>query len=58
MYQKGSDQYRGWFNSSLTTSVVINDTTPYKSVLSQGMVLDGDGRKMSKSLGNTIDPKK
>ena len=58
MYLEGSDQYRGWFNSSLTTSVAINDTTPYKSVLSQGMVLDGDGRKMSKSLGNTILPNK
>lgn len=58
MYLEGSDQYRGWFNSSLTTSVAINGTAPYKSVLSQGMVLDGEGRKMSKSIGNTIDPNK
>ena len=58
MYLEGSDQYRGWFNSSLTTSVAINGVAPYKSVLSQGFVLDGEGRKMSKSLGNTILPDK
>lgn len=58
MYLEGSDQYRGWFNSSITTSVAINGVAPYKTVLSQGMVLDGDGRKMSKSLGNTIAPSK
>ena len=58
MYLEGSDQYRGWFNSSLTTSVAINGVPPYKSVLSQGMVLDGNGKKMSKSLGNIIDPNK
>jgi len=58
MYLEGSDQYRGWFNSSLTTSVAINGVPPYKSVLSQGMVLDGDGKKMSKSIGNVIDPNK
>lgn len=58
MYLEGSDQYRGWFNSSLTTSVAINGCAPYKSVLSQGFVLDGKGRKMSKSIGNTIDPNK
>ncbi|AZP05101.1 isoleucine--tRNA ligase [Jeotgalibaca ciconiae] len=58
MYLEGSDQYRGWFNSSLTTSVAINGEAPYKSVLSQGFVLDGEGRKMSKSLGNTILPEK
>ncbi|WP_027107653.1 isoleucine--tRNA ligase [Lacticigenium naphthae] len=58
LYLEGSDQYRGWFNSSLTTSVAINGTAPYKAVLSQGMVLDGNGRKMSKSIGNTIDPNK
>lgn len=58
MYLEGSDQYRGWFNSSLTTSVAINGTAPYKSVLSQGFVLDGQGRKMSKSIGNVIDPNK
>lgn len=58
MYLEGSDQYRGWFNSSLTTSVAVNGVAPYKSVLSQGFVLDGDGRKMSKSVGNVIDPNK
>ena len=58
MYLEGSDQYRGWFNSSITTSVAINGVAPYKSVLSQGFTLDGEGRKMSKSLGNTIVPDK
>lgn len=58
MYLEGSDQYRGWFNSSITTSVAINGVAPYKSIISQGMVLDGEGRKMSKSLGNTILPEK
>ena len=58
MYLEGSDQYRGWFNSSLTTSVAVNGVAPYKSVLSQGFVLDGNGRKMSKSVGNVIDPNK
>lgn len=58
LYLEGSDQYRGWFNSSLTTSVAINGVAPYKTVLSQGMVLDGKGYKMSKSLGNTIEPNK
>lgn len=58
MYLEGSDQYRGWFNSSITTSIAINDVAPYKTVLSQGMVLDGEGRKMSKSLGNTMSPDK
>lgn len=58
MYLEGSDQYRGWFNSSITTSIAINGVSPYKTVLSQGMVLDGEGRKMSKSLGNTMSPDK
>lgn len=58
LYLEGSDQYRGWFNSSLTTSVAVNGVAPYKSVLSQGFVNDGQGRKMSKSLGNVIDPAK
>lgn len=58
MYLEGSDQYRGWFNSSITTSVAINGVAPYKTVLSQGMVLDGEGRKMSKSIGNTMSPDK
>lgn len=56
MYLEGSDQYRGWFNSSLITSVVVSGHAPYKSVLSQGFTLDGEGKKMSKSVGNVIDP--
>ena len=56
MYLEGSDQYRGWFNSSFTTSVAVNGFPPYKSVLSQGFVMDGKGQKMSKSIGNVITP--
>ena len=56
MYLEGSDQYRVWFNSSLSTAVATRGQAPYKSVLSCGMVVDGEGRKMSKSLGNGIDP--
>lgn len=56
LYLEGSDQYRGWFNSSLTTSVATNHKAPYKAVLSQGFVMDGEGKKMSKSLGNVISP--
>ena len=52
MYLEGSDQYRGWFNSSLSTAVATNGKAPYKQVLSHGFTLDGEGRKMSKSLGN------
>ncbi|HIX43640.1 MAG TPA: isoleucine--tRNA ligase [Candidatus Kurthia intestinigallinarum] len=58
LYLEGSDQYRGWFNSSLITSVAVNGYAPYKGLLSHGFVLDGDGRKMSKSLGNIIAPAK
>lgn len=58
LYVEGSDQYRGWFNSSLTTSVSVYGTAPYKSVISHGFILDENGRAMSKSLGNTIDPLK
>ncbi|MBU5210989.1 isoleucine--tRNA ligase [Bacillus obstructivus] len=58
LYLEGSDQYRGWFNSSLTTSVAVSGQAPYKGVLSHGFVLDGEGRKMSKSLGNVILPGK
>ena len=58
MYLEGSDQHRGWFQSSLLTSVGANDIAPYKAVVSQGFTLDGQGRKMSKSLGNVIDPNK
>lgn len=56
LYLEGSDQYRGWFNSSLITSVANHGVAPYKQLLSQGFVLDGKGEKMSKSLGNTILP--
>ncbi|WP_283678876.1 isoleucine--tRNA ligase [Lentilactobacillus sp. Marseille-Q4993] len=56
MYLEGSDQYRGWFNSSLITSVAVSGKAPYKQVVSQGFTLDGQGHKMSKSLGNTIAP--
>ncbi|WP_027963120.1 isoleucine--tRNA ligase [Halalkalibacillus halophilus] len=58
LYLEGSDQYRGWFNSSLTTSVAVTGKAPYKGILSHGFTLDGDGRKMSKSLGNVMLPSK
>jgi len=58
MYLEGSDQYRGWFNSSLSTAVAVSGKAPYKTVLSHGFVLDGEGRKMSKSLGNVVVPQK
>ncbi len=57
LYLEGSDQYRGWFNSSLITGYIAEKQAPYKAVLSHGFVLDGKGNKMSKSLGNTIVPK-
>ena len=56
LYFEGSDQYRGWFNSSLIIGTAVYDKAPYKTVLSHGFVLDGKGNKMSKSLGNTVDP--
>jgi len=56
MYLEGNDQHRGWFQSSLLTSVATKGTAPYKQVLTHGYVVDGQGRKMSKSLGNGIDP--
>ncbi len=56
MYLEGSDQHRGWFQSSLLTSVATNDMAPYKTVLTHGFLVDEQGRKMSKSLGNGIDP--
>ena len=56
LYLEGSDQHRGWFQSSLLTSVAVNDCAPYQQVLTHGFVLDENGRKMSKSLGNIIDP--
>ena len=57
MYLEGSDQHRGWFQSSLLTSVAVNGHAPYKTVLTHGFTLDEQGRKMSKSLGNVVDPK-
>lgn len=56
MYLEGSDQHRGWFHSSLLESVGTRSRAPYKNVLTHGFVVDGDGRKMSKSMGNVIDP--
>ena len=56
MYLEGSDQHRGWFQSSLLTSVAVNGVAPYKTVLTHGFVLDEQGRKMSKSVGNVVDP--
>ncbi len=56
MYLEGSDQHRGWFHSSLLTSSMLNGVPPYKSLLTHGFVVDGQGRKMSKSLGNGIEP--
>ena len=56
LYLEGADQYRGWFQSSLLTSVAAFGSAPYKSVLTHGWVVDGEGKKMSKSLGNGIDP--
>ncbi|WP_373375680.1 class I tRNA ligase family protein [Candidatus Phytoplasma solani] len=56
VYLEGTDQYRGWFNSSLITSVAAFQKAPYKTVITHGFVFDGQGKKMSKSLGNVIDP--
>jgi len=56
MYLEGSDQHRGWFHSSLLASVGTRGQAPYKTVLTHGFVVDGDGRKMSKSLGNVVAP--
>ena len=58
LYLEGSDQHRGWFQSSLLTSVALNDSPPYKSVLTHGFAVDERGRKMSKSLGNVVVPQK
>ncbi|WP_221564129.1 isoleucine--tRNA ligase [Alkalihalobacillus sp. TS-13] len=58
VYLEGTDQYRGWFNSSLSTSVAVTGKSPYKTIITHGFVLDGEGKKMSKSLGNVIDPMK
>ena len=56
LYLEGADQYRGWFQSSLLTSVAAYGRAPYKTVVTHGWVVDGEGKKMSKSLGNTINP--
>ncbi len=56
LYLEGADQYRGWFQSSLLTSVAAYGRTPYKTVVTHGWVVDGEGKKMSKSIGNTINP--
>ena len=56
LYLEGSDQHRGWFQSSLLTSVAVNGQAPYRRVLTHGFTLDEKGRKMSKSLGNVVDP--
>jgi len=56
LYLEGSDQHRGWFQSSLIPSMCIDGESPYKSVLTHGHVVDGEGRKMSKSMGNVIPP--
>ncbi len=56
LYLEGSDQHRGWFQSSIIPSVALDGRPPYRQVLTHGFVVDGDGRKMSKSLGNVISP--
>lgn len=58
LYLEGSDQFRGWFNSSLINSVAYNGKAPYKNIVSHGFVLDAKGEKMSKSKGNVVDPLK
>ncbi|ACV61975.1 isoleucyl-tRNA synthetase [Desulfofarcimen acetoxidans DSM 771] len=58
LYLEGSDQHRGWFNSSLSTSVAVTGRAPYRAVLTHGFLVDEKGRKMSKSLGNVVDPLK
>src|SRR5690625_4846475 len=58
VYLEGSDQYRGWFNSSLSTAVAVTGKSPYETVISHGFALDGQGRKMSKSIGNVVIPSK
>ena len=58
LYLEGSDQHRGWFQSSLLTSIAMNGSAPYKTVLTHGFVVDEQGRKQSKSLGNVVSPQK
>jgi isoleucyl-tRNA synthetase len=58
LYLEGSDQHRGWFHSSLLTSVAMHGRAPYRAVLTHGFTVDEKGRKMSKSIGNTLVPQK
>jgi len=58
LYLEGSDQHRGWFHTSLLTSIAMNGVAPFRSVLTHGYTVDGDGKKMSKSLGNVLKPDK
>ncbi|RBA23765.1 isoleucine--tRNA ligase [Herminiimonas fonticola] len=58
LYLEGSDQHRGWFHSSLLTSSMLNGRAPYKALLTHGFVVDGEGKKMSKSKGNVVAPQK
>ena len=58
LYLEGSDQHRGWFHSSLLTASMLDGRAPYKALLTHGFVVDGEGKKMSKSLGNTLAPQK
>ncbi|MCU7836403.1 MAG: isoleucine--tRNA ligase [gamma proteobacterium symbiont of Taylorina sp.] len=58
LYLEGSDQHRGWFQSSLLTSIAVHETAPYKEVLTHGFVVDAHGKKMSKSKGNVVSPQK
>ena len=58
LYLEGSDQHRGWFHSSLLTSSMLNGCAPYKALLTHGFVVDGEGKKMSKSMGNVVAPQK
>ena len=58
LYLEGSDQHRGWFHSSLLTSSMLNGCAPYKTLLTHGFVVDGEGKKMSKSVGNVVAPQK
>src|SRR5699024_9051954 len=58
VYLEGSDQYREWYNSSLSTAVAVTGKSPYETLISHGFSLDGNSRKMSKSLGNVIQPSK
>src|SRR5690606_1017771 len=58
LYLEGSDQHRGWCQSSLKAAIAINGTAPYRAVLTHGFTVDAQGRKMSKSVGNVVSPQK